>query len=128
MTVKLDVKRVLVVDDDVDIRRLTKTILVKHGCEVIEAGDGQELIGMAIRDRPDLLVVDVVLPTMNGYDAVNVLVNERDFRRPVLFYSAVAKDVTLYRAHKPKCPSAFMLKPFTKGELLEQIQALLDQR
>ena len=42
-------------------------------------------------------------------------------------YGAVAKDDVLYRTHKPPSPSAFMLKPFTEGELINRIEALLDQ-
>ena len=127
MIPKLAVKKVLIVDDDPDIRRLAKVMLEKYDCEVLEAGDGQEFIDAALRENPELLIVDVVLPGNSGYDAVNVLINKKNFSRPVLFYSAIAKDVTLYRAHKPKCPSAFMLKPFTEGELLAHIRALLDQ-
>jgi DNA-binding response OmpR family regulator len=122
----LGVKKVLVADDDPDIRRLTKAMLVRHGCEVIEAADGEELVEAALSQRPEAMVVDVILPTLSGYGAVAAL-GEKSFSCPVLFYSAVAKDVTLYRAHKPKCPSAFMLKPFTEGELIAQLLALLDQ-
>ena len=127
MTSELGVKKVLVADDDEDIRRLTMAIMSQYGCEVVGAEDGQELIDVALREKPDLMIVDVVLPVYSGYDAMAILVNEKNFSCPVLFYSAVAKDITLYRAHKPKCPSAFMLKPFTEGEMIEQIRALMDQ-
>jgi two-component system response regulator VicR len=126
MTANLDVKKVLIADDDPDIRRLARAMLTRHGCEVVEAGDGDEIVAVALQQRPELMVVDVVLPTGTGYEAVSALA-KRGFTCPVLFYSAVAKDDVLYRAHKPPSPSAFMLKPFTEGELIAQIEALLDQ-
>jgi CheY-like chemotaxis protein len=126
LTLDLGVKRILLADDDDDIRRLAKVMLTKYGCQVSEASDGPELIKKALEEQPEFLIVDVMLPEPNGYEAVAFLVNEKNFERPVLFYSAVAKDVTLFRAHKPKCPSAFMLKPFTEGELITHVRALLD--
>ena len=122
----LGIKKVLVADDDPDIRRLAKAMLSRHDCEVLEAADGDEIVAQALEHKPELMVVDVVLPTITGYEAVSELA-KKGFSCPVLFYSAVAKDDALYRAHKPKSPSAFMLKPFTEGELVARIQALMDQ-
>jgi len=126
MSGNLGVKKILVADDDEDIRRLAKAMLARHGCEVIEAANGEELVERALNHRPEVMVVDVVLPSFSGYEAVAAL-GKKNFSCPVLFYSAVAKDDLLYRAHKPKGPSAFMLKPFTEGELTQHLRALLDQ-
>jgi CheY-like chemotaxis protein len=102
----LGIKKVLVADDDPDIRRLAKAMLVRHGCEVVEAADGDEIIAVAFEHKPELMVVDVVLPTMTGYEAVGELA-KKGFSCPVLFYSAVAKDA--------------------EGELVARIEALVDQ-
>jgi CheY-like chemotaxis protein len=127
MALKLEVKKILVADDYQGMLDLIKMFLKDLGCEVVEARDGEELVRLAVETRPDLMVVDVCLPRMNGYEAVNKLVNEKGFKDPVLFCSGVARDAQLFRSNKPSCPSAFILKPFTQGEFVEQLKALLDQ-
>jgi len=129
MPLKLAIKKILVADDYQGMLDLIKTFLKDTylDCEVVEARDGEELVRLAVETRPDLMVVDVCLPRMNGYQAVNKLVNEKRFKGPVLFCSGVARDTQLFRGQKPSCPSAFILKPFTKGEFIEQLKALLDQ-
>ena len=61
-------KKILVVDDKAELRTLLKSYLAQEGFDVVQAGDGQEALFVARREKPDLIILDLMMPEMGGYD------------------------------------------------------------
>ncbi|MFP5336564.1 MAG: response regulator transcription factor [Actinomycetes bacterium] len=115
--------RLLVVDDEPNIRELLSTSLRFAGFEVHTAGDGQEALRQAEATRPDLLVLDVMLPDLDGF-AVTRRLRERGRDVPVLFLTAkddVADRVTGLTVGGDD----YVTKPFSLEEVVARIRAIL---
>ena len=110
-------KRVLVVDDDPDIRELLFTALEDDGFEVVPAGNGQEALAIIETFRPDVIVLDLMMPVMDGWQFAAEL-RKRDEEIPIVLLSA-ARDL---RTHAKALSAAEIIeKPFDLGELLPKI-------
>ena len=78
-------KRVLVVDDDASIRELLSTALEEDGYEVVPAANGQDALAVCERWRPDVIVLDLMMPVMTGFEVLSAMrVNERWAKIPVI--------------------------------------------
>ena len=110
-------KRVLVVDDDPDIRELLFTALEDEGFEVVPAGNGQEALAVIQSFRPDVIVLDLMMPVMDGWQFAREL-RARDEDIPIVLLSA-ARDL---RTHAKALSAADIIeKPFDLAELLPKI-------
>jgi DNA-binding response OmpR family regulator len=110
-------KRVLVVDDDPDIRELLFTALEDEGFEVVPAGNGQEALTIIETFRPDVIVLDLMMPVMDGWQFAAEL-RKRDEDIPIVLLSA-ARDL---RTHAKALSAADIIeKPFDLAELLPKI-------
>lgn len=93
-------RRVLVADDFKDTRRLTRLILEKHGFEVEEAADGFEAVKKAVENPPDIILMDIAMPVMDGIQATQAIRRHFDLSEiPILavtaygdFYNERARD------------------------------------
>ncbi len=82
--------RILVADDDDGLRQLFRLVLQKEGFEVIEASDGEEALARALDSSPALILLDVMMPRLNGYEVCRRLKSDqRTWRVPVIFVSAM---------------------------------------
>ena len=116
---------VLIADDEEPIRKLCR-IMLGSGYEVIEAKDGMDLLEKAKEVSPDLIISDVVMPGLSGWKTIARLREDSRFAAtPVLFNSGLVKDKELYETLRPKGPSAFLLKPFKKANLVNMVNRLL---
>jgi CheY-like chemotaxis protein len=79
-------KRILVVEDDEDTRAILRALLQHHGYEMIESQTAEEMLERFDALRPDLVIVDIRLPGMDGCQAIDIL-RERGFNRPILVFS-----------------------------------------
>ena len=114
--------RILVVDDDEDIRGLVRTLLERMGAEVKEAQNGREGLREFHSWRPDLVVLDVSMPEMDGW---NVLERLRDMSEvPVLMLTARGDELERVRGLQAGADD-YLVKPFGKQELVARVQALL---
>jgi DNA-binding response OmpR family regulator len=114
--------RVLVIDDDEDIRRLVKTLLERGGSIVQVAADGREGLREFHSFRPDLVVLDVSMPELDGW---NVLERIRDMSDvPVLMLTARADELERVRGLQAGADD-YVVKPFGKQELVARVSALL---
>ena len=113
-------QRVLIVDDETRILRFTEIALRSHGYEVDTAPSGEAALQMIKATKPDIVVLDLVMPGMHGFDVLQELRTFSDV--PVVAFSARGRvsDDALARG-----ASDFLPKPFTVQELLQKIQALL---
>jgi DNA-binding response OmpR family regulator len=114
--------RILVVDDDEDIRGLVRTLLERTGAEVKEAANGRDGLREFHAWRPDLVVLDVSMPDMDGW---NVLERIRDMSEvPVLMLTARGDELERVRGLQAGADD-YVVKPFGKQELVARVQALI---
>ncbi len=110
-------KRVLVVDDDPDIRELLSSALGDEGFEVAPAANGEEALAVISTFRPDVIVLDLMMPVMDGWQFASEL-RARDQEIPLVLLSA-ARDL---RLHAQRLAAADVIeKPFDLGELLPKV-------
>ena len=111
-------KRVLVVDDDPIMHRVLQHYMERNGYEMLNATNGREALELADRKRPQLIVLDVLMPEMNGLTALRQLKeNERTRNIPVIIVT-VSADRATYMESEVLGAAAFLLKPFRPAELL----------
>jgi two-component system response regulator MprA len=115
--------KVLVLEDDPDLRRLLRRGLEEEGFDVIQASRGGDAVPLAERERPDLLVVDIGLPDADGRD-VSQAIRSRGVDSPVLFLTA--RDQMVDRlAGFSAGGDDYLTKPFEFAELIARLRALL---
>ena len=114
--------KVMVIDDSKTIRRTAETLLKKEGFEVITATDGFEALSMIADHQPDLILLDIMMPRLDGYQTCALIKHHRVFRRkPVVMLSS--KDGLFDRARGRVVGSDnYITKPFTREELLSVIE------
>lgn len=119
-------KTVLVVDDSMMIRRIVGQLLKECGYGVLLSEDGQQGCEMAREHRPDLVLMDIEMPVMDGITATSRLKNDPVTSRiPVLIFTSLGSEEDMHRARAAGC-QGFMNKPVCKGELQESIRRILD--
>lgn len=120
-------KKILVAEDEPDIRDLIAISLRYADYEVIEAIDGKEAVEKAVGELPDLILLDVRMPNMNGYEACHLL-KARDSTReiPVIFLSARGQEAEIKRGLELGAEE-YILKPFAPDELYRRVGSILDR-
>ena len=113
---------ILVVDDEPQIRRVLQTSLSSSGYHVMLAKDGQEAIEMVMRERPDLILLDVNMPGMSGLEACSKI--RLSFTAPIIMVTVRNSDQDKILALDSGADD-YVVKPFTMGELLARIRAAL---
>lgn len=114
--------RVLVVDDERPIRRFLRASLTAHGYSVFEASTGQEALTAVLSDRPDLIILDLGLPDLNGLEVVRQL---REWSRiPILVLSVREEEATKVAALDVGADD-YLTKPFGMAELMARIRVAL---
>jgi len=119
--------RILVVDDEPDIVRLVTKTLEVNGYEVITANDGQEGLEKTKTEKPDLIVLDLMLPKIDGYKVCGLLKRDTRYAKtPIILFTAKAqeKDVKL---GEEVGADAYIIKPFEAEVLLSKIEELLKE-
>ena len=114
--------RVLVVDDDDDIRGLVRTLLERAGAVVYDAPDGREGLREFHARRPDLVILDVAMPAMDGWQVLDRIRDMSDV--PVIMLTARADELERVRGLQAGADD-YIIKPFGKQELVARVQALL---
>ena len=118
----MDRQRVLVVDDDPDIRGLVRTLLERAGKDVVEAHDGRQGLRALHSERPQLVVLDVTMPELDGWDTLERIRDLSDV--PVLMLTAHATELDAVRGLRAGADD-YLAKPFGRQELLARVEALL---
>lgn len=131
MTSKTPKKTVLIIDDDDDMAHALERILSVGGYAVIRASDGNEGVRMAVREKPDLILLDFMMPGKNGFDACADIrqVPELD-HAPILALTAFGREIgEIYGSGKDgnPCPGIcdYLEKPVEPNVLLERIALAL---
>lgn len=119
--------RMLVIDDSPTIVALLKRMLQQNQYEVLEAFDAESGIEIARREVPDLIFLDIVLPGMDGFNALRTLRRDPATRDvPIIMISGNAQATEQFYVQRIGADD-FMKKPFSRAEVFDRIEALLDE-
>jgi two-component system cell cycle response regulator DivK len=117
--------RILVVEDQEDNRAILRDLLTSVGFEVLEAVDGEEGVRMAAAHRPDLILMDIQLPVIDGHEATRRIKAQESLRAiPILAVTSYALSGDEEKARSAGC-DAYVTKPFSPYQLLSVIRAHL---
>lgn len=118
-------KTILVIEDHEDNRRIMRDLLTSAGYEVIEAVTGEEGVTAAETHRPDLILMDVQLPGLDGYEATRrIKANPSLQKIPIIIVTSYALSGDDVKAFEAGC-DAYVSKPFSPRELLAKIREFL---
>lgn len=120
-------RRILIVDDEPHIVTMLKSRLTANGYEVITAVDGQEALEKARSEMPELVILDLMLPKLNGYKVCRMLKFDEKYRHiPIIMFSARAQESDQKMGMETGA-DAYVVKPFRAEELLKKIGELLNK-
>lgn len=118
---------ILVVEDETDIRDLITLTLQFNGFQIVQAVDGEEAIEKASEIEPDLILMDIRMPRMTGYQACQILKNQTSTKDiPIVFLSAKGQDAEI-NTGLALGAADYLLKPFDPGSLPRRLREILDQ-
>jgi DNA-binding response OmpR family regulator len=118
-------KRILVVDDDDDLRRLIRIICEREGYEMIEAANGEQAMARALDSGPELILLDMMMPDHNGLDVCRWLkANDHTQDIPVIMVSAYATPKTRREGLQAGAVE-FISKPFSPFRLIERMRVTI---
>jgi two-component system alkaline phosphatase synthesis response regulator PhoP len=124
----VDRKRILVVDDEIYIVHILEFTLTMEGYDVITAADGEEALRKVRDDRPDLVVLDIMMPKMDGYEVCRRLRQDEEAQGlPVILLSAKGRPIDRETGLEVGADD-YIVKPFSPRRLLEKIKDLLQRQ
>lgn len=115
-------KRLLVVEDEPDIRELLMNYLSNEGYQVVSASDGVEAIGLFSKENYDLVILDIMMPKIDGFGVCEVIKKQSNV--PVIFLSALNDDKTQIKGYDLMADD-YITKPFSMPIFLRKVKALL---
>src|SRR6478735_7029631 len=119
---------ILTADDDPDIRELLAFRLERSGYTVLQAVDGEEALALALEHTPDLAVLDVMMPKMDGFEVVRRLRAEEATKgMPIIMLTARAQDSDVEEGFDAGADD-YLRKPFSPQELRARVQSILGRR
>ncbi len=119
--------KILIAEDEPDIRELVAFMLRFAGYEVLAASNGEEAVQAATRDVPDLILMDVRMPRMTGYDACRLMKANPDLQDvPVVFLSAKGQESEI-QSGLDAGAEEYLLKPFSPDELTHRVRSILSK-
>lgn len=120
-------KKILLVDDERDLVSVVTEGLEENGYEVLAAYDGEEALVKAKRENPDLIILDLMLPKMDGYKVCGLLKRDTRYHKiPILMFSARVEEEA-QRIGKEVGADFYLTKPFEPGVLLGKIHELIEK-
>jgi two-component system phosphate regulon response regulator PhoB len=128
-------KKVLVVDDDPDVRLFSVTVLEEHGYTPLEAANGEEGLKMIKQEKPELIILDILMPRQSGIRLYRELKTDKSFKDiPIIILSGIAKK-TFLRSQKALTefggkevpePKVYLEKPVEPEVLADEIKKILE--
>ena len=118
-------KRILVVEDQEDNRQILRDLLNSAGFEMVEAEDGQQALVAAAEHRPDLILMDIQLPILDGYEATRRIKANPELKAiPIIVVTSYALSGDEGKAREAGC-DAYVTKPYSPRQLLAKIREYL---
>jgi two-component system cell cycle response regulator DivK len=120
--------KILIVDDNQDSRELAVKVLKNRGYQMIEASDGEEALEKALAEKPDLILMDISIPKINGYEVTRRLKSQADFKAtPIIALTAHAMKGDKEKALESGC-DGYISKPINVHELPDQIKSYMKDK
>jgi DNA-binding response OmpR family regulator len=120
-------RKILLVDDSETVLQMEQMILAKSSYELILARDGEEGVAKALATQPDLILMDVVMPKMNGFEAVKQLRENAQTRSvPIVMVTSKAEAESMETGYQTGC-SDYIIKPIDQLELVMKVKNLLGE-
>ncbi len=117
--------KVLVVDDEVNITQILEFSIGSEGYEVLSASNGEEAVEKARREQPDLIILDIMMPRIDGYETCRILKsNPLTKNIPVVLLTAKGRDIAKRLGYEVGATD-YIIKPFSPSKLIERIHELL---
>jgi DNA-binding response OmpR family regulator len=117
--------KILVVDDEINITQILQFSIGAEGYEVITAQNGEEAIEKARREQPDLIILDIMMPRIDGYEACRILkANPITKNIPVVLLTAKGRDIDKKLGQEVGAID-YIIKPFSPNKLIDRIHKLL---
>ena len=118
-------KRILAIEDHEENRRILRILLASAGYDLLEAVTGEEGLSLAERERPDLILMDIQLPGLDGYEVTRRIKANPELRHiPIIVVTSYALSGDDVKAFEAGC-DAYVTKPFVPRELVAKIRAFL---
>ena len=120
--------RILIADDDEGLRHLLRLVLCREGYEVIEAADGSEALARAYDSDPTLILLDVMMPGVDGFDVCRALrSDQRTHRLPIVFVTAI-DDIKQRNETLKLGADDCIKKPIGPRELVNRVRGVMERR
>jgi len=117
--------KILVVDDEVNITQILQFSIGAEGFDVLTAQNGEEAIEKARREQPDLIILDIMMPKIDGYEACRILkANPLTRHIPVVLLTAKGREIDKRLGFEVGATD-YIVKPFSPNKLIERIHRLL---
>ena len=117
--------KILIAEDDPDIRELIVISLKYAGYEVVPAADGQQAVDLTVQENPDLIMLDVRMPLLTGFEALEQIKERPQFKdTPVVILSAKGQEAEI-KSGLDLGACQYILKPFAPDELIGKIQEIV---
>ncbi len=119
-------KTILVVDDEPNIVVPLEFLLEQNGYAVLVAGSGEEALEIIAKYKPDLVLLDIMLPGIDGYEVCEIIrLNPEWQKMKIIFLTAKGRDLDVAKGMVLGA-DAYIVKPFSKAEILENVQKLIN--
>ena len=120
------VKKILIVEDDKFLRELISQKLLKEGYDIVEAVDGEKGIESANKEKPDLVLLDLILPGIDGFEVLAKLKADPKLSNiPVIILSNLGQKIDIEKGIEMGAVDFLIKAHFTPGEIVEKIDAVL---
>ena len=121
----MDKKKILIVDDEPDVLALMCIRLEKYGYEIITAINGKDAFDRIVKDKPDLVLLDLIIPIIYGTEVCRRVKNDEDLKHiPIILYTAHGEVMTAEKA-KSFGADGYIAKPFEAEDLIAKINNTL---
>ena len=121
-------KRILVVEDQEDLRGVLRDLFGRSGYDVLEAVDGRDGVAKALSERPDLILMDIQLPVLDGYDATRQIKADPGLKAtPIIVVSSFAMKGDEEKARAAGCDH-YVTKPYSPMQLLRLVRGFLHEQ
>lgn len=121
--------RVLLVDDDVTLLDMYKERLIAAGYEIITASNGEEALSKAVETIPHVILMDVMMPKVNGFDALNILKDTKETKDiPVIILTALTQDTHRQKGMSDGASDYAVKSEVMPKEVVEKIEKVVSER